>query len=131
MLEDQRLHKASLSSFESTALLGEALVNQNDIQISEKTYLPLNSIRIEKILLKDTIGNIDIYKQRNVDREEQQKISRENAMKKKVLKNKHQYIAQNAYNNTNMEGILFERDMDLQRSFRFDKKVLKSSKLTK
>ncbi len=56
-----------------------------------------------------------------------QRYYREKARSKKVLKNKHQYIVQNAYNNMNNEGILFERDMDLQRSFRFEKKELKSS----
>ena len=101
----------------------------NQLQILNKNQIPVNSIRIDKINLSDKIENIDIYKQRNLKNEENQRILREKAKKNKVLKNKHQYLSQNAYNNTNIEGILFERDMDLQRSFRFEKKELKSKNL--
>jgi len=133
LIEDKNIHRRSLSSFETKAFLGPSEKSLSSPRISsikdvsrEKTT-SISSIKIEKLTLKENFENINIYKQRNEEKERMQKYNREKSRNKKVIKNKHQYIAQNAYNNMNNEGILFERDMDLQRSFRFEKKELKSS----
>jgi len=133
LIEDKNLHRKSLSSFETKAYLGPsetslASPRKSSIkELSKERSTSISSIKIEKLNLKENFDNINIYKQRNEEKEKMQRYYREKARSKKVLKNKHQYIVQNAYNNMNNEGILFERDMDLQRSFRFEKKELKSS----
>lgn len=133
LIEDKNLHRKSLSSFETKTYLSHS---ETSLQTNSHSLLPerakekgpsIHSIKIEKIKLKENLNNINIYKQRNEEKEGMQKMLREKALKKKILSNKHQYLAQNAYNNLNNEGIMYERDMDLQRSFKFEKKELKSS----
>lgn len=135
LLEEKKLHLASLANFESKLLPSDN--NKTEIQTLNNKYPAsqgkqneyiekINSIKVEKYE-DENIQNVEVYKQRNIVREEEQRIAREKAKIKKFKKEKYQYLAHNVYNNTNSEGILYERDMDLQRSFRFAKKELKSN----
>ena len=117
-------NKSEIVSTRSHSNSNNALVNhktkpsqsQNEIEI---TKLQEKSDKVNK-------QNLEIFVQKNPKRIQKENLMRTIAKEKKLLKNKHIYKAQNLYNNTNMEGLFYEKDTDVSRALKYEKKINKN-----
>ena len=114
--EEMKNRRQALGSFENKVLLGN---NSNTPSIPE--HKP-ETIEFKKI---NSISNIEIYKQENLEKKELIKRRQEESKIKSIIDNKHVYESQNFYNNTNLENIPYEKDSNLARSLRH-KKIYKN-----
>jgi len=88
----------------------------------------LSIIKIEKLENKgnkESKANLEIFVQKNIKRTAKENLMRSLAKEKSLLKNKHVYKAQHLYNNSNLEGLLYEKDTDVSRALRYEKKIKK------
>ncbi len=117
MIEEEfKNRRQALGSFENKVLLGE---NSDVPSITEHKS---ETIEFKKI---NSVSNIEIYKQENLERKEMIKRRQEESKIKSIINNKHVYESQNFYNNTNLENIPYEKDSNIARSLRH-KKIYKN-----